>query len=363
MTPSDEFAVRVAAALRAGEPAVPDALLPSIAARTAHLRQQRHPGLMSFTRIALQGGAALAVGWLAITMLQGMRPSTGPFDSATRDDFTLTLSVPRDTYRVGEVIEPVATLTYRGPEDDVEIVSPFGPLGFGVARDGGPRVNPASWRINACEPTTMRRNVALTQPFAKSFGFSSSDPDHAFLNDFAADPTLRLPAGIWRLWVTSGQPGYCDPGSRELLLETSVQIEVLDGPITATASSDQFVLALTTQQTVFHMGDEFDVTATITYIGAGSQEISAGATGFLATAAAPDDRGVVTGPFSRDTCVWRAVLREGVPLAVAFPLDRSVWEPSPGRWDLVAVTDFAANNECSGPRVKLRTVVSIEIRP
>jgi hypothetical protein len=314
------------------------------------------------TRLAALVVASAALVWVAAIVLRSA-PPIGSFDSASQDGLTITISVPRDTYRVGELIEPVATLTYRGPEDEVELVSPFGPLGFGVEREGGPRVSPASWRINACEPTTLRRDATLTQPFVKSFGFSSADPDHAFFNDFAADPDLRLPPGIWRIWTTSGEPGYCDPGSFELPLEASVVIEVMDGPLTATSSTTDFVLALTVSRTVFRMGEEIDVTPTITFTGSGSQAISAGATGFLGTAAARDDRGAVTEPFSHETCVWRADLHEGEPVAVAFPLDRTVWEPGPGRWDLVAVTDFSVNDDCSGPRIKLRAVVTIEIRP
>jgi hypothetical protein len=50
-----------------------------------------------------------------------------------------------------------------------------------------------------CAHRTMDRGVVVDVPFAKSGGYSATDPKDAFARWYLSDPVLRLPAGRWRI--------------------------------------------------------------------------------------------------------------------------------------------------------------------
>lgn len=148
-------------------------------------------------------------------------------DTATGGDFELTLQVPRQHYRVGETIEPVATLSYSGQEVGVEIgASGGGPLGFGVEKEGGPRIDPA-WD-DSCSSTLMRKDTPMIAPFAKSGGWADDDPHAAFLEDyFHGGQALVLPQGTWQIWGETNMVigGSCGGELVQLVAMVTVVVE------------------------------------------------------------------------------------------------------------------------------------------
>jgi hypothetical protein len=149
-------------------------------------------------------------------------------DSASAGGYTLTLTIPRSSYREGEPIGAVATLTYGGPKDEVNVVHGYGgPLGFGVAATDGRRVSPG-WR-DSCEVTVLTRGVPLTVPFQISGGFTSDDPNIEFFHEYFADPAaLTLPAGTWQIWVETGirPDAACGDAAQTLRLVASGAVVV-----------------------------------------------------------------------------------------------------------------------------------------
>ena len=103
----------------------------------------------------------------------------------------------------GEVIEVVAELTNDGDEPIVLSGSGSGLVFFSVTRlEDGLTSGPAA-HTDDCATHELPAGVTTTVPFAKSGGWSENDPNAAFLRTFFSEPELTLPAGRWRIDITT----------------------------------------------------------------------------------------------------------------------------------------------------------------
>lgn len=239
MTAEDQDA-RIRASLAANQPPVPPALMGAIFTRTAEIGPGRPLGLHRFVRFGLQVAAIVIVVGIAYAATQllpfgptpegaGGTSPDGLTDTAVGDQFELTLQVPRLRYRAGETIEPVATLSYIGSDPGAEIRSSSGgPVGFGVEREGGPRIGPG-YHLD-CQPGVVRRDQPLLVPFQKSGGWTDDDPHADFLEEyFLGQRALTLPAGRWTIWAETEMTlgGSC--GGHRVELVAAVTVVVEDG--------------------------------------------------------------------------------------------------------------------------------------
>jgi hypothetical protein len=68
----------------------------------------------------------------------------------------------------------------------------------------------------------------FVQEFVKTAVYSEGDPHAAWIEAYAADPELRLPAGTWRLTATLY--GYLGGDCRGAVLDLSVGVTVVVEP-------------------------------------------------------------------------------------------------------------------------------------
>ena len=131
-------------------------------------------------------GCALVAACAASPSPTGL-PASG---NATADPFILTLDLPRDTWRVGEVIEGTATL---GVDTGTATVwgSGGGLIGFEYA-DVARTYSMASASRLDCAPYTIDAVKPVTSPVWMSGAW-----DKAPTQQFTIDGKARLPAGTW----------------------------------------------------------------------------------------------------------------------------------------------------------------------
>ncbi len=183
------------------------------------------------------GGLAIAVAAAVVAVsLTVPRPaSPGPTAStatggASDGSFAVRMTIEHTTYRIGEPINATAGVTYVGP---MAQVVPYGSGGgmvvFSLEQLDGPLdMGPASDAMCATQPP-LSRGSAVFVPFAKSGGFSETDPQAAFWRSFFAEKELRLPRGTWRLHAQlDAWLGGCGAGGEEHTLDAAATIEVVD---------------------------------------------------------------------------------------------------------------------------------------
>lgn len=156
--------------------------------------------------------------------------ATGPVSMTVIDGpFELTMRSAKGRYEVGESVDVVGSLTYRGADSSVMIGHGLGsPMAFGVIeRIDGLFLVP-SWR-ESCVTSVLGRDVPLERPFAKSGSFSGDNPAATDAAGFFEDPTLELPAGLWNLYVVADfGVGTC--GVDRYLMRVDLAIVVGDAP-------------------------------------------------------------------------------------------------------------------------------------
>ena len=118
-------------------------------------------------------------------------PSPGPVSGSVTDgSFRLDLTTPTGIYAENEMIMPVATLTYVGPDPTVTIEYGEPYVTFAVEEIGGVgRLAGSGSEVGST--ATLARGVPTKIPFALAL-------DQAWL----ADPVLKLPPGLWRITAT-----------------------------------------------------------------------------------------------------------------------------------------------------------------
>lgn len=123
-------------------------------------------------------------------------PSTsGPPGGRSLDDgmFRLELTTPRALYGPNDVIEPVATVTYLGPNRETSMYHGSSPVGFIIEEIGGDRQMDGGMDL-PCLFTPTKRGFPMPYPFAKA-----GTTEHGFDAAWYGDPILRLPVGTWRI--------------------------------------------------------------------------------------------------------------------------------------------------------------------
>ena len=139
----------------------------------------------------------VAVGGL---LLRTEPPRTGPGEAvgATAEDasFRLVLTTPQTTYRAEDAIEPVASVTYLGPNATETMFHAAYPVGFQIKEVGGMRLM-GGGMDTPCLRTELAKEEAVVIPFSKAG--SPDDPKAGFDRAWYEDPVLRLPTGTWQI--------------------------------------------------------------------------------------------------------------------------------------------------------------------
>lgn len=143
---------------------------------------------------------------------------------ATAEDasFRLTLTTPRATYSSEDVIEPVASVTYLGPQATETMFHAAYPIGFQIEEVGGERLM-GGGMDQPCLRTELAKGEAAVIPFGKAG--SPDDPRQGFDRAWYEDPVLRLPAGRWRIIAYfDASLGDCGGEPHQLTVENTILV-------------------------------------------------------------------------------------------------------------------------------------------
>ena len=189
------------------------------------MRAERVPAYRRLARMRIALAAVLLTQVAACSAVEPS-PSTPQLASGTvtRHGLTLTAIAEPATVAAGEVIDVTATLTNDGPADLELSGSGSGIVFFSVMRleDGlgsGPPISTGD-----CAPHVMEADEPLVVPFQKSGGFSPGDENAEFMELYNSSPELTLPAGTWRIDVTTS--GNIGPGCTGELLDLALELIV-----------------------------------------------------------------------------------------------------------------------------------------
>lgn len=131
--------------------------------------------------------------------------------------YLIQFDLPRDTWTAAETIEGLATLTLvQGSGVDLG-GSGGGLLFFDYASvDGIHHVEPAM--TLDCKAYRLEAGKPMTSTLTKSGGTYPEQPDFAFNQAFLTAPTVRLPAGDWKITAVASfvEGAGCSGQSREL---------------------------------------------------------------------------------------------------------------------------------------------------
>lgn len=123
-------------------------------------------------------------------------PSTGapPVSGSAEDGmFRLELTTPPAVYGPNDLIAPVATVTYLGPNIETSMYHAASPVGFIIEEVGGDRQMDGGMD-DPCLHTAIERDQPLAYAFEKA-----GTTQHGFGVAWYQDPVLRLPVGTWRI--------------------------------------------------------------------------------------------------------------------------------------------------------------------
>ena len=289
-----------------------------LSARAARSTGVRRPLPVAGRRPATTaaGLGAVTVGIVVVLAALVLRPPTGPAQTglvtAIAEDgtFRLTLSTPRERYGPSDAIEPIATVTYLGPDPTTTIYHATNVAQFRIEEVGGERAIGGGTR-QPCRPTNLAKDEPITEPFRKG-----GSPDATFDEAWYEDPVLRLPAGTWRIvamldvkvggcggethalevanviqiahGVAVGTPfptGSADPTltapSEPATSPTATSSPTAPGPPQVTPSASPvsgivddgvFRLDLTTSRATYGPNEAIDSSASVTYLGPDANE-------------------------------------------------------------------------------------------
>ena len=146
--------------------------------------------------------------------------------TASGQGVTLAVTARPAVAAPGQRLDVEAVVTNDGDEPLVLSGSGGGFVFFSVTRveDGLTSGEPAM--TDDCVPHVLADGERTVVPFAKSGGWSEEDPNADFLRTYFGDPDLSLPAGTWRIDVsTAATIGEGCVGPRlELAVSVVVQI-------------------------------------------------------------------------------------------------------------------------------------------
>lgn len=129
------------------------------------------------------------------TPATSLAPTIAPSVERSVDDgmFRLRLTTPRALYAPGEAIEPIASVTYLGPDPTQTMYHGGSPVGFVIEEVDGDRQMDGGMDL-PCLHTAITKDRPIAYPFEKA-----GTTEHGFDAAWYADPVLRLPAGTWRI--------------------------------------------------------------------------------------------------------------------------------------------------------------------
>lgn len=308
--------------------------------------------------------AALVVIVVGLALRPASGPAGGPVTAEASDGmFRLELTTPHGSYGPGDAIEPVARVTYLGPDGTITVQHARSQLVFRIQEVGGTREMTGGTR-SSCESTNLVNGEPLVVPFAKSG--SPDNPSRGFDLAWYQDPVLTLPVGTWRITVDMDfSTGGC--GDEPHVLQASNVIQVVaqspDGPVVDTAEDGVFRLELSTPRRTYAPTDAIEPVATIRYLGSNGETTmyhAASPVGFIIEEIGGDRQ---MGGVMNEPCL-RTTIRVDTPLT--YPFDKAgttergfdaAWYQDPvlrlpvGTWRIrayldVSVTDGTAT--CGG---------------
>jgi hypothetical protein len=182
--------------------------------------------------MSLTATVVLASGLLLTLANRGGAESGGsPIAVDTQGQFRLRFELPRTSWRTGESITGLATLSYLGSGTVGIGSSGMGPIGFEFDEIGGTRQMGPAWTSDL-----VGREISAAKPFTsqikKSGGWIGEDPNAAFYDSFFHDPLVHLPPGDWTITaIASFATGLLPVGGvasdgAQYLLRASVRVHV-----------------------------------------------------------------------------------------------------------------------------------------
>jgi hypothetical protein len=252
-----------------------------VSARAAHLTGYRPPVRSSGPRFAAAASAGLlTVGMILVASVLALRqtapaaPSPSPAVetpvSATVDDgaFRISLTTPRALFTANDAIEPVAAITYLGPDPAVQVSHATRPVSFSIQEVGGPRSMDGGSRL-ACVSTILNKDQPVSLPFVKSG--SPDEPENGFDIGWYRNPTLRLPAGTWRITATLDVYTAACGGAKHVIADTN-EVSVTAAapnadPVVRRVDDGTFRFELASDHGVYRARDPIATVATVTYLG------------------------------------------------------------------------------------------------
>jgi hypothetical protein len=148
-------------------------------------------------------------------------PDAGVQAQAQNGDLILTLSSRRSIWTTENAIEVVATLSYVGDLDMVDLRGGGGPIVFSLRQLSGGNAVLGGGQDQPCLSYPIGPRSPRVWPFIKAGTVAEFGPfDRAFFDD----PDLRLPPGRWevRAWLVYGIDECGD-----LSLAASIELEVV----------------------------------------------------------------------------------------------------------------------------------------
>jgi hypothetical protein len=195
-------------ALTTGDRAQPRAVARSSAVRSI--------GPLTVAVLIVVGGIALRSASPAAS------PGAPVVGTAEDANFRLVLTTPRSTYTTNDAIEPVATVTFLGPNATETMFHAMYPIGFRIEEVGGVR-NMGGGMDQPCISTELAKGASDVVPFGKAG--SPDDPKAGFDIAWYQDPVLRLPVGTWRIIAHLDiQLGKCGGEPHQLTVENLVHV-------------------------------------------------------------------------------------------------------------------------------------------
>jgi hypothetical protein len=188
-------------------------------------------------------------------------------DGALRSD----LGNPSGRYTTADAIEPLATLTYIGPDPSANVFHAASPVGFRIDEVGGNRVMDGGMD-QPCLSTVVGQGAGKPYPFEKA-GSPTDDPAAGFDRAWYQERTLRLPAGQWRIMAQLDvYLGGCGGNAERHQLTLSAEVTVVpfdpsNEPVSASKADDTLRLTLTTPRGVYGPNDGIQPVASVFYLG------------------------------------------------------------------------------------------------
>jgi hypothetical protein len=147
----------------------------------------------------------------------------GPVIGTAEDArFRLELTTPRAEYGPDDAIEPVASVTYLGPQATETMFHGASPIGFRIEEVGGERLMGGGMDM-PCLRTELAKSGSAVVPFGKAG--SPDDPKQGFDRAWYEDPVLRLPEGTWRVIAYFDVSlGDCGGESHQLTVENVIVV-------------------------------------------------------------------------------------------------------------------------------------------